>query len=131
VTCLLDSNVLIALVQEDHVHAEAAGAWFQELREPFATCPITQGALLRVLLRGGVSLSDARASLSSVVGAAEHEFWSDEIDYLSVRLEGVVGHRQVTDAYLAALARARSGRLASLDRGLIALHGDVADLVPH
>lgn len=37
---------------------------------------------------------------------------------------GVIGHRQVTDAYLVALARHHGGRLATLDRGLAALHGE-------
>lgn len=129
-TCLLDSNVLVALVQQDHVHAERAGAWFQGLDEPYATCPITQGALLRLLLRGGASASDARAALASVVEDARHRFWPDELDYLAVRLDGVVGHRQVTDAYLAALARARGGQLMTFDRGLASLHTDVAVLVP-
>jgi predicted nucleic acid-binding protein len=43
---------------------------------------------------------------------------------------GVIGHRQVTDAYLAALARQRGGRLATFDAGLAQLHPDVAQLVP-
>lgn len=73
-TFLLDSNVLVSLVQQNHVHAERAGAWFQGADEPYATCPITQGALLRLLLRGGVSPADARASLGSVVGDARHRF---------------------------------------------------------
>jgi predicted nucleic acid-binding protein len=40
-----------------------------------------------------------------------------------------VGHRQVTDAYLAALARAHRGRLTTFDEGLVAAHPDVAVLV--
>jgi hypothetical protein len=59
-----------------------------------------------------------------------HDFWSDDVSYLDVRLEGVVGHRQVTDAYLAGLARGRGGRLATFDGGLAALHPDVAVRVP-
>jgi hypothetical protein len=43
---------------------------------------------------------------------------------------GVVGHRQVTGAYLAQLARSRSGQLATLDSGLAHLHSDVALLIP-
>ena len=52
-TVLLDSNVLIALVVQDHVHHRAAERWFVDLDEPFATCPITQGALVRLVLREG------------------------------------------------------------------------------
>jgi uncharacterized protein len=44
--------------------------------------------------------------------------------------EGIVGHRQVTDAYLAQLARAHGSRLATFDLALAKLHHDVAELVP-
>jgi hypothetical protein len=37
-----------------------------------------------------------------------------------------MGHRQVTDAYLAALARQQGGRLVTFDAGLAVLHPDVA-----
>jgi uncharacterized protein len=59
-----------------------------------------------------------------------HEFWPDDAAFDSVSLTGVIGHRQVPDAYLAHLARARGGRLATFDQGLAKLHADVADLVP-
>jgi predicted nucleic acid-binding protein len=45
-------------------------------------------------------------------------------------MDGVIGHRQVTDAYLAQLARQHNARLATFDAGLAALHSDVADLIP-
>jgi uncharacterized protein len=40
---------------------------------------------------------------------------------------GIVGHRQVTDAYLAHLARSYSTRLATFDQALAKLHEDDAD----
>ena len=43
---------------------------------------------------------------------------------------GLIGHRQITDAYLAQLAQARGARLATFDRALASLHSDIADLVP-
>ena len=58
-----------------------------------------------------------------------HTFWPDQISYATVRWGGVIGHRQVTDAYLVALAQHHNGRVASLDRGLAALHGDVVQLL--
>ena len=45
-------------------------------------------------------------------------------------MNGVLGHRQVTDSYLAQLARARGGQLATFDQGLAKLHTDIADLLP-
>jgi hypothetical protein len=41
----------------------------------------------------------------------------------------VIGHRQVTDAYLAQLVRGRGGRLATFDHGLAKLHDDIAELL--
>ena len=127
-TSLLDANVLIALGDAEHVHHEVVEDWF--VRSPsFATCPVTQGALLRHSLRRGADLPEATEVLSSLTSSDRHEFWPDDLGYGDADLRGVVGHRQVTDAYLAALARARRGRLATLDRGLALLHPDVALLI--
>ncbi len=126
---LLDSNVLIALVVVDHVHHDATEAWFADLAEPYATCPITQGALIRLLVRHGATAEQALRVLSSVSTNEAHEFWPDELGYGQVAMTGVIGHRQVTDAYLAALARDRGGHLATFDKGLMALHPDVARMV--
>ncbi len=127
---LLDSNVLIALSLDGHVHREAARTWLAAAEQRFATCPITQGTLVRAWLRAGGSAESAQRSLTTLVGNPRHEFWTDDIGYGDVPLGGVVGHRQVTDAYLAHLARSRGGQLATLDRGLAATHGDVATLIP-
>jgi len=129
VTVLLDSNVLIALVVVEHVHHEAATEWLSAFDAGFATCPITQGSLVRFLLRSGYTALAARDVVSAVESADRHEFWSDSVSFADVQLGGVIGHRQVTDAYLAQLARHRDGQLATLDTGLLHLHRDVAVLV--
>ena len=98
--------------------------------QAFATCPITQGSLVRFLLRTGQSAAAARDVVSAVEGANRHEFWPDSVSFADVEIGGVVGHRQVTDAYLAQLARSRNGQLATLDSGLAHLHSDVAVLIP-
>jgi toxin-antitoxin system PIN domain toxin len=124
----LDGNVLVALVLPEHVHHDVAEQWFRD-SALFATCPTVQGTLLRLLLRQGTHVSDARAALAAVVGHPRHRQWLDDLSYLEVDLSRVLGHRQVTDAYLAQLARARKGRLATLDRGLAQAAADVADLI--
>ncbi|MEN3310240.1 MAG: uncharacterized protein V7603_6442 [Micromonosporaceae bacterium] len=129
-TVLLDSNVLIALLFDEHVHYDAAESWFGTLTEPFATCPMTEGSLVRALVREGRPAMVAVDVLAAVARHPRHEFWPDDLSYRDVPMAGVVGHRQVTDAYLANLARARRSRLATFDKGLAALHADVADLVP-
>lgn len=123
---LLDGNVLYALIDESHVHHEPARKWFLSLPGDFATCPITQGTLVRLVMRlGGHGVEQALALLAVVTAHARHRFWPDLLPYDQVRWHGVMGHRQVTDAYLAALARHHAGKLASFDRGLVALHPDV------
>ena len=129
-TVLLDANVLIALLVEDHVHHAAAEDWFGALSESFATCPITQGSLMRLLIREGQSAAAARAILNGTAADPRHEFWADDIPYTDVPTQGIVGHRQVTDPYLAQLARARGSRLATFDQALAKLHHDVTELVP-
>ena len=129
-TTLLDANVLIALVVSDHVHHDAAESWFAGLDDSFATCPITQGSLVRLLIRQGQNAEDARAVVIALTHSPRHEFWPDSVSFADFELQGVIGHRQVTDGYLARLARANRGRLATFDRGLVSLHPDIAELVP-
>ncbi len=129
-TVLLDANVLIALLVDDHVHHAAAENWFAGMGENFATCPVTQGSLMRLLIREGQSAAAARAVLSGTAANPRHEFWPDDVPYTDVPVKGIIGHRQVTDAYLIQLARARGSRLATFDQAMAKLHDDVADLIP-
>lgn len=129
-TVLLDANVLIALLVDDHVHHRAAETWFMGMTGKFATCPITQGSLMRLLIREGQPATAARTILNGTAADPRHEFWADDIPYTDVPTQGIVGHRQVTDAYLAQLARKRGSRLATFDQALAKLHHDVAELVP-
>jgi predicted nucleic acid-binding protein len=75
VTVLLDANVLIALLVDDHVHHVAAENWFVGISGNFATCPITQGSLMRLLIREGQSAATAQAVLNEATADPRHEFW--------------------------------------------------------
>lgn len=131
VTCLLDGNVLVALSDAAHVHHEAAARWFAAGDAPFATCPITQGTLLRMLLqfKAVAGIAEAADFLARFTAHPRHRFWPEDLPYSAVGWRGVQGQRQVTDAYLAALARHHGGRLVTFDRGLAALHDDVTALI--
>src|SRR4051812_28646194 len=98
---LLDSNILIALATPEHSLNSRAAEWFRQGHR-FATCPITQGSLVRFHLRVGVqaNVESARLLLKSICGLPRHEFWADDASYLDLPIVGIVGHRQVTDAYL-------------------------------
>ncbi len=126
---LLDANLLVALIVGDHVHHVLAEEWFARDGGRFATCPTTQATLVRFLVRSGASPSDAVAVLRGVTSNDRHEFWPDDIGFEAIFLGGIIGHRQVADAYLASLARAHDARLVTLDRALAAIHPDVVDLI--
>lgn len=126
---LADGNLLVALTVSDHVHHDVATGWFERAEPDLATCPITQGTLLRFLIREGQSAADAMAVLDAIIAQPWHHFWADDIPFRPEHLAGVIGHRQVTDAYLVALARHHGGNLVTLDKGLAALHADSVDLL--
>jgi uncharacterized protein len=130
VTVLLDANVVIALTVVDHVHHEIVKPWFERLETPFATCAITETALMRFLVRSDIPTSTAFDVVDSLRGHPAYEYWEKAPTFDRRSVQGVVGHRQVTDAYLAYLARSQpSGSLATLDRGLAQTHPDITELV--
>lgn len=125
---LLDANVLIALTIAEHEHHALASEWLATV-DRFALCPIVEGALVRFLVRMGESAQTAAAVLAAVRRSDRSSFWPDTLSYAEVDLTGVRGHRQVTDTYLAALARHHQSQLATLDRALAARFPDVCLLI--
>ena len=119
---LADGNVLIALSVVEHVHHGLALTWFDDQQPSLATCPITEGTLLRFLLREGQTAVAAMGVLEAIRSEEWHVFWPDSLPFKADHLAGVIGHRQVTDAYLVALAHHNKSRVVTLDRGLAALH---------
>ena len=128
-THLLDANALIALVLADHEHHDRAAAWAAKV-DQIAVCPIVEGALVRFLIRAGESQATAAMTLASMYASPRCEFWADSISYTAARLDHVVGHRQVTDAYLASLAASRGCTLATFDHALVTALGDGTELIP-
>lgn len=124
--CLLDVNVLIALAWPSHVHHREAQAWFaRNASAGWATCPLTQCAFVRIssnqkIIPEAVTPKDALALLDEIVKQETHIFWKDDISILDnhVPSDLLVGHGQITDAYLFGLAIRHGGRLVTLDRGL-------------
>lgn len=132
-TWLLDGNVLVALRVASHLHHDRVHRWFASLKQDrFATCVLTQGTLARVHMKTAVDSSAAAAwqALRDVSSHPKHEWWGDSLSFLDVGHRHLQGSAQVTDAWLAELARRRKGKLATLDSGLTALHRDVAVLIP-
>lgn len=119
---LLDSNVLIALATPEHSLNARSAAWFLKGHR-FAPCPSRRARFFRFHLRAGVEATpeSAKLLLESISALPRHEFWPENISYLDMPTTGIVGHRQVTDAYLVLLARKHGGSVATLDRALAAV----------
>ena len=131
---LLDGNVLAGLVIESNLHHRRSHRWLKKLpsEDRFAVCPVTQGTLLRVFLATAPNPSPARAwnALRDLASHPRYTWWKGDLDYLEVDPDRLQGPKQVTDAWLAALARKQRGKLATLNSALAALHPDMAMLLP-
>ncbi len=129
---LLDGNLLVAIAIDTHEFHQRAQRWFDSQTELFATCAVTEGTLLRLHMKLAQDTSAAAAwsVLEAIHVLPDHVFWDDGFSYNEVAFAMVGGAKQVTDAWLAQLARRHSAQLATLDVALAALHSDVAFLIP-
>ncbi len=132
-TFLLDVNVLIALAWPDHSAHRVVQRWFARTGSPsWATCPFTEAAFVRILSNPSfseraVTPGEALDALRISIRRTGHHFWTDDISFEeAVRTfqARITGHQQVTDAYLLGLVLQRKGRLATLDRAMLALLSD-------
>ncbi|WP_375478107.1 TA system VapC family ribonuclease toxin [uncultured Jatrophihabitans sp.] len=122
---LLDVNVLLALLDLDHVHHETARHWLTSEQDPsWSSCAITQNGLVRIMSSpaypSGVSVAAARERLSQACATRLHEFWPCDVSVLDAGIgnDSILTSRQVTDVYLLALAVAHGGRLVTFDRSI-------------
>ena len=128
--CLVDTNVLIALLWPSHTQHARAARWFGRHRSRgWATCPLTEAGFVRIVSnpafsRDAVTPREAASLLAANTAAADHLFWPDDVsfgDAATFAGARLVGHQQVTDAYLLGLALHRGGVLATLDDRIAAL----------
>ena len=125
IEALLDVNILIASVFEDHQHHSRARLFVEEL-EHFYTCPTTQGGFLRFATRPWkdqdkkeqpprLTMAAAHAKLLALTATDGHVFLADDVPFIDLSLRSLSGHRQWTDAYLLKLASRHRLRFASMD----------------
>ncbi len=121
---LLDVNVLIALLDAGHLHHALASEWLQqEVDKGWASCPITQNGCLRVMSQPSypdtLPVGQVAARLREATLDASHEFWPADLNLLAeqvIHWPAILGHRQLTDAYLLALAVNNEGRFVTFDQ---------------
>lgn len=121
---LLDVNVWVALLDEAHVFHAQALAFIQRRKLQIATCALVENGVIRVLNLAGYSrlgpagFEVVAQKLAEICANMDHAFWPDSV---SLRTPGMVnwprvlGHNQITDVYLLALAVANQGCLVTLD----------------
>jgi hypothetical protein len=126
VRALLDLNVLIALLDQDHVHHDAVSGWLSKNIEfGWATCPITENGCIRIMslaaypncLPPRLICKRLRAATSSV----PLQFWGDEVSLLNfgaIDWNQIIGTNQITDATLLALAVSCGGRVVARGSGV-------------
>ena len=125
---ILDVNVVIALLDPDHAFHERAHAWWAAHEQAgWATCPMTENGVVRIMSHPGYSVTthftagELIGRLRTFVEHTDHEFWSDEVsirDATAIVADRIHGGRQITDLYLLALAVRHRGRLATFDQSI-------------
>jgi uncharacterized protein len=134
VTRLLDVNLLMALLWENHEHHIQARSWFKNV-SAFAICPVVQFGFARVsshpLLGYGLKPELAFGVLRQFIADSRHEFIPDDLSCADreVRTELMAGANQITDRYLVALARQHGFSLATLDQPLAKSFADETSLL--
>ena len=120
---LLDVNVLIALLDIDHIHHARAAAWLGEnIGGGWASCATTQNGCIRIMSQPGYpnALPAARVAqrLREATETTAHAFVPGDLSLLDSQhfdTDQLLGHRQVTDAYLLGLATVNELRFATFD----------------
>ena len=121
---LLDVNVLVALLDPEHVKHVIAYDWFDaNLAAGWASCPLTENGCLRVMTSPRYPNpklpAETLARLERSTAGGNHAFWPDDVSITDAAVfdwDRLQGHQQVTDIYLLALAVAHVGRLVTFDQ---------------
>ena len=122
----LDVNVLIALLDADHIHHQRASAWLAEhIGAGWASCAITQNGCVRIMSQPGypspLPTAQVAVRLREATHTRHHLFvpaGPSLLDPECFDTAQLLGHRQVTDAWLLGLAVAHGLRLVSFDGGM-------------
>jgi uncharacterized protein len=126
VRALLDVNVLLALLDSDHVDHERARSWINnEIQQGWASCAITQNGFVRIISQARypspLQTGQAIELLARATGTEHHEYWPCTVSLLDPEIidrSRVYGSKQFTDIYLLALAAAHDGRFVTFDQNV-------------
>lgn len=128
-TYLLDVNVFVALLFEDHIHHQLITAWFNAPDLQWTLCAFTEAGFLRNATAprpGQISMAEATVLLTQLAQHPGYHYLPIEADWQTLSspfFARLYGTKQVTDAYLLGLA-VRSGLiLVTMDKAILHLAG--------
>ena len=122
---LFDVSFLIAMFDPEHVFHEPAQKWWEMNRvDGWASCPITENGVCRILAshryRGmpATTVDYVIDRIKRFREGSDHAFWPDNLSLLDESVfdfSGMYSSRHLTDVYLLALAVENAGRLVTFD----------------
>ena len=121
---LLDTNALLAVAWPNHqYHGQVVARLERQPAVPWATCALTQLGFVRLSSNPAVvgmrkTPGQSLAMLSKLVSDSQHRYLETLPSLPSAKLhfQRLLGHNQVTDAYLLAVASTNQAALLTLDR---------------
>ena len=128
---LLDVNVFVALLAENHIRHQLVTEWFNASPSlQWAICPFTEAGFLRNATAprpGQITMSEATAVLARMAQHPGYHYLPISAEWhtlCSPFFRRLYGTKQVRDAYLLGLAVREGLALVTLDRAVVHLAGD-------
>jgi toxin-antitoxin system PIN domain toxin len=124
---LLDVNALLALAWPNHQFHTAVVARLEQRPAPlWATCALTQLGFVRLssnpkIVAARKTPAEAVALLAELTRDPQHVYVKNlpALPHIASVFRQLVGHQQVTDAYLLGVAEANDATLLTLDRRVV------------
>jgi uncharacterized protein len=137
---LLDANALIALGWPTHEHHQRMIIWFrQHARAGWASTAITQSAFVRIVSQPAfsgraIAIGEVAELLLRNTAHPKHKLVALDFgfaDVLGACTGGILGHRQITDAWLLTAAIRSGMKLLTFDAGIMQLLANAHERTKH
>jgi len=124
---LLDINLIIALMDPDHVFHQRAHDWWGEGGKPWASCPLTENGFIRITASAAYSQGKTATVLEmasrhlAFAKNSDHQFWADDFSITDPSLFDhalTLSSKHLTDLYLLEMATRNGGCLVTFDRNI-------------
>ena len=113
---LLDVNVLLAAIIQNHPNHAVTDAWLRNKK--LAVCPLSELGFLRISTHPKAyhyRMSVARQALQDFIAHNQVQFIADDVPALKA---AAAKSGDLTDCYLGELAAQHNAKLATLDAGI-------------